>query len=137
MPFGTATKTTNKGVAIMSGRMIGATPSQAEPKYVAFGVGATSAARTAAVGDNLLSSELTEGRATGTATQQTTTVTNDTTQWVGSVTASGSRAVDESMLFDVATTGAGNNLISATFPVVNLLSGDAIQGTFKEQFVPG
>lgn len=136
MPFGTATVITNAGVAIQAKRMIGATPTQTEPKFIAMGVGATGAARTAAVGDTALSTEV-ETRATGTASNVTTTVTNDTYQAVGTVTATTGRAVDESGLFDVVTTSSGNMMISATFPVQNLLNGDSIQFTYKNKFIPG
>lgn len=133
MAFGTATVITNAGVAIQAKRMIGATPSQAEPKYVAMGVGATGAARTAVAGDTALSSEV-ETRTTGTASNVTTTVTNDTYQVVGTVAATTSRAVDEAGLFDAST--SGNLMISATFAVQNLSNGDSIQFTWKNKFVP-
>ena len=51
MPFGVATVVTNKGKDITAARLIGATPSQAEPKYVGMGTGATAATRTAAAAD--------------------------------------------------------------------------------------
>lgn len=134
MPFGTATVITNGGAAIQAKRMVAATPTQTEPKYIGMGVGATGAARTAAVGDTALSTEV-ETRATGSASTVTTTVTNDTYQCVGTVTATASRAVDEAGLFDASTTG--NLMVSATFPVQNLGNGDSIQFTFKNKFVPG
>ena len=108
------------------------TPTRNPPKFVALGVGATGAARTAAAGDTALSSELAEGRATGTESIVTTTVTNDTYQVVGTVTATGSRAVDEAGTFDASTTG--NMHVSATFPVVNLATGDSLQLTVKTKF---
>lgn len=129
MAFGTATVFTNAGRAIVTNRIIG---SGTEPKWIGLGVGATGAARTAVVADTALSSELAEGRAVGTGTRVTTSVTNDTYQTVGTVTASGSRAVDEAGTFDALTTG--NMAISATFPVVNLLNGDSLQITAKVQF---
>jgi len=134
MSFGTATVITNVGAAIQAKRMVGATPSQTEPKFVAMGVGATGAARTAAVGDTALSTEV-ETRTTGSASTVTTTQTNDTYQCVGTVTASATRAVDEAGLFDAST--SGNLMISATFAVQSLANGDSIQFTFKNKFVPG
>jgi hypothetical protein len=131
MAFGTATVFTNKGRDIVTNRIIGA---GTEPKFIALGTGATGAARTAVVADTALSTELTEGRATGTSSRVTTSVTNDTYQTVGTVTASGSRAVDEAGTFDVITTSSGNMGISATFPVVNLLLGDSLQITAKVVF---
>lgn len=131
MPFGTGTVVTNAGKAIQAKRMIGATPSQAEPKYVAIGTGATGAARTAAAGDTALSTEV-ETRTSGTGSTVTTTQTNDTHQNVGTVTATGSRVVDEAGQFDASS--SGNLHISATFPVINLGVGDSLQLTFKNQY---
>lgn len=128
MAFGTGTVLTNAGKAITTNRLKGA---GTEPYYVGVGVGATGAARTAAAADTALSSAV-ESRVVGTSTQQTTSVTNDTYQVVGTITATSARAVDESGLFDAAT--SGNMFLSATFPVVNLATGDSIQMTQKVQF---
>lgn len=131
MPFGANTTVTSKGCSIASGRMIGASPTQAEPKYVAMGVGATGAARTAAAADTALSTEV-ETRTSGTSSQVTTTVTNDTYQLVGTITATAARAVDEVGTFDASS--AGNMDISATHAVNNLSSGDSLTYTFKRKF---
>lgn len=132
MAFGTATKVTNKGVAMRADRLR-TTPATytTPPKFIGLGVGATGAARTAAVTDTVLSSELAEGRATGTESVVTTTVTGDTTQVVGTVTATGSRSVDEAGTFDASSTG--NMDVSATFAVVSLANGDSLQLTVKSQ----
>jgi hypothetical protein len=131
MPFGAATVITTIGKAMFADRVrtTPATYSNA-PKYVAMGVGATGAARTAVVGDTALSSEV-ESRTSGTESIVTTSTTGDTYQVVGTVTASASRAVDEAGLFDASSTG--NLFLSATFNVVNLSNGDSIQFTFKAQ----
>ena len=131
MPFGTATVITNAGKGVAAKRMLGATPAQAEPKYIAIGTGATGAARTAVAADTALSTEV-ETRAAGTGSTVTTTQTNDTFQEVGTVTATGARAVDEAGLFDAAS--AGNMFMSATFAVINLANGDSLQLTMKCQF---
>lgn len=131
MAFGTATVVTNKGSAIASGRMIGSSPTQAEPKFIGMGVGATGAARTAVAADTALSSEV-ETRTTGTSSQVTTTVTNDTYQLAGTVSASAGRSVDEAGTFDASS--VGNMDISATFGVITLASGDSIAFTFKRKF---
>lgn len=128
MAFGTGTVLTTAGKGITTNRIKG---SGTEPAYVGIGVGATGAARTAAVGDTALSTAV-ETRTLGTSTQQTTSVTNDTYQVVGTVTATSTRAVDEAGLFDAVS--AGNMYLSATFPVVNLASGDSIQATLKVQY---
>ena len=128
MAFGTATILTSLGRAVTTNRLKGA---GTEPSYVGVGVGATGAARTAVAADTALSTAV-ESRVAGTSTQQTTTSTNDTYQVVGTITATASRAVDEAGLFDAST--AGNMYLSATFPVVNLSSGDSIQATLKVQY---
>lgn len=131
MPFGTATVVTNGGKAIAAKRHLGASPAQAEPKFIGIGTGATTAARTAVAGDTALSTEV-ETRATGTESVVTTTVTNDTMQIVGTVTATTTRAVTECGTFDAST--VGNMGISATIATINLVSGDSVQLTFKWQF---
>ena len=131
MAFGTATVTTNTGKAIAAKRLTGgSSPSQAEPHYMAIGVGATGAARTASAADTALSSEVSRTGANN-GTTVTTTQTNDTYQVVQSFTASAPWAVDEAALFDASS--AGNTFMSATFPVVNLQSGDSIQLTTQVQ----
>src|SRR5579872_2894646 len=131
MPFGTGSVVTNVGKAIIAKRMFGATPAQAEPKYIAMGVGATGAGRTAAAGDTALSTEV-ETRTAGSGSTVTTTNTNDTYQNTGTVTATASRAVDEAGTFDASS--SGNMLTSFTFPVVGLFGGDSIAFTVQVQF---
>jgi hypothetical protein len=131
MPFGTATVVTNKGKGMLADRLR-TTPATYTnpPKFVAMGTGATGAARTAVAGDTALSTEV-ETRTSGTESTVTTTQTGDTYQSVGTVTATATRAVDEAGLFDASSTG--NMGLSATFPVINLASGDSIQFTAKIQ----
>lgn len=130
--FGTATVVTNRGKAMAADR-IRTTPGTFTnpPKFIAIGVGATGAARTAAVTDTALSTEV-ETRASGTESVVTTTVTSDTYQAVGTITATAARSVDESGTFDAST--VGNMAESATFPVVSLAIGDSLQLTWKYQF---
>jgi hypothetical protein len=128
MPFGTATVVTNLGFAVAAKRLIGSTPSQVEPNFSAIGTGATGAARTAVAADTALSTQV-ETRVAGTSSTVTTTQTNDTYQVVTTHTATATRAVDESGLFDASS--AGNMFTSATHPVVILASGDSLQNTWK------
>jgi hypothetical protein len=132
MPFGTATISTNKMKAMLADRLR-TTPATytTAPKWIGIGTGATGAARTAVVGDTALSTEV-ETRAVGTESVVTTSVTGDTMQVVGTITATAGRAVDEAATFDQLAAG-GNIGISATFPVINLLTGDSLQLTMKEQ----
>lgn len=132
MPFGTATVLTDKGKAITADR-VRTTPATytTAPKYIAMGVGATGAGRTAAAADTALSTEV-ETRTAGTESVVTGTVTGDTYQSVGTITATATRVVDESGLFDAST--AGNMYTSATFAVINLASGDSIQFTWRVRY---
>ncbi len=131
MPFGTATVITTIGKAIIADR-IRTTPATYTnaPRHIGIGVGATTAARTAAVGDTALSTQV-ESRVAGTESTVTTTTTGDTYQSVGTVTATAARAVDEAGLFDAAS--AGNMFLSATFAAVNLANGDSLQITARCQ----
>jgi hypothetical protein len=131
MPFGSGNVITTIGKAMFADRVRGTPATYSNPpKYVAIGVGATGAARTAAVGDTALSTEV-ETRTAGTESVQTTTTAGDTMRVVGTVTASANRAVDEAALFDASS--VGNLFFSATFAVINLTSGDSLQLTFNSQ----
>jgi hypothetical protein len=127
-----ATVFANAGKAIVSGRLIGATPSQAEPKYLAWGTGAG----TSAVADTTLFTETAqEARTTCTTTQVTTTLTNDTFQAVGTITvATAAKTITNAGLFDVTTASAGNMLMKTDFTGIALNVGDSIQFTMKLQF---
>jgi hypothetical protein len=132
--FGTATVITIKGKAMLADRLR-ASPGTytVSPHWVAMGVGATGAARTAVAADTALSTE-TETRVVGTESVVTTTQTGDTYQLTGTITATSNRAVDEAGTFDQLAVG-GNMFLSATFPVINLLSAnpDSIAFTDKCQ----
>lgn len=137
-----ATVLTNAGRAVLTGRLIGSTPSQAEPKYVAWGT----AAGTAAVTTTFLFTEVSQTgastgtRVTGTASQTTTSVTNDTYQVVATLTntSGGALTVTNAGLADLATiaqnSGSGNFLIIGDFTGIPLANNDQIQFTFKLQF---
>lgn len=129
MPFGSATIITRGGFSIIANR-ISNSPTVASPRYVAMGVGATGAARTAAASDTALSSEV-ESRATGIESQVTTTETGDTYQCVGVITATADRDVDEAALFNA--NAAGTMFLSATFTVIPLSTNDSLQLTCKCQ----
>jgi hypothetical protein len=129
MAFGTATVITNGGLGIIANRIQG-TPTVASPKFVAMGVGATGAGRTAAKTDTALSTEV-ESRATGSESQVTTTQAGDTYQCVGVITASASRNVDEAGLFNAST--SVTMFLSSTFAVFALNTNDSLQLTCKCQ----
>lgn len=104
------------------------------PKYLQWGTG-SGAAKTANV---VTTTSTTEARTDGTASRVTTTVTNDTYQVVGSITAAGTRAITEVGVFDAAGSGSpptgGNMCIYGDFSVINLGTGDSIQFTVKVAF---
>jgi hypothetical protein len=81
----------------------------------------------------------TEARVAASMSQVTTTVTNDTMQATGTITAAGTRAITEVGLFDAAGTGSpptgGSMDVYGDFTVVNLSSGDSIAFTVKVSFV--
>jgi hypothetical protein len=115
----------NAGRAILTNRLKGA---GTEPLFVAWGIGAGTAQPT----DTALSSESGEARVAGTSSIVTTTVTNDTYQVVGTLTASGPRTITNCGLFDAET--AGNLFVKSDFPGLALNAGDSIQLTQKLQF---
>lgn len=131
MAFAVATVLTNKGKALFADRAR-TTPGTytTSPKWIGIGTGATGAARTAVAADTALTTEV-ETRAVGTESTVTTSQTGDTYQTQGTVSITGTRAVDESGMFDAITTG--NMITSATLSIINLLNGDSLQLTWKVQ----
>ncbi|HYW86272.1 MAG TPA: hypothetical protein VFB50_00770 [Chloroflexota bacterium] len=122
------------GKAILSGRMIGATPAQTEPHFIGWGTGAGAGA--AASTD--LSTPAPEARANGTSTQATVTVTNDTHQVVGTITATAGRTITNVGIFDAAGSGSppSGGVLYAIFDGLSqaLNSGDSIQFTARVTF---
>jgi hypothetical protein len=127
-----ATVKTNAGKAITAGRMIGATPTQAEPKFYGLGTGAGTAANT----DTTLFTEIAGTRPTATTSQTTTTVTNDTYHGVATYTeAAGPRTITNGGNFDQAATGGGNLNVKGDFAASAVLqTGDSLQLTIDEKF---
>lgn len=130
-----ATVLTTSGKGIVTGRMIGgASPSQAEPKFIGIGSGAG----TAAVGDTTLSTEYTNGtwsgyaRTSNAGTQTTISVANDTVQWTGTFTAPASETVTNAGNFDAST--VGNLCVHGDFTGVALNTNDSLQITIQIQF---
>lgn len=121
-----ATVFTDAGKAIVTNRLKGA---GTEPVHVAWGTGAG----TAAAADTTLFTEASEARTSGTSTQQTTTVTSDTYQVVGTITVAGSgKTITNAGLFDAATTG--NLFMKGDFTGIALNVGESIQFTMKVVF---
>lgn len=121
---------TNVGHAAANGRMSNQ-GSYSPFVNLAIGTGTTAAAAT----DTALQTEITTGggaRGAATATQVTTTVTNDTTQLVKTWTFSSTFAVTEEGILDSATTG-GSLLAHQVFSAINVANGDSLQVTHKYQ----
>lgn len=102
----TTTVVTTCGDSIVSARMIGTSPTQAEPKILGWGLGGVAGGPfTAARSDVAPFDEAPETRVTGTSSQATTTTTNDTYQVVGTITCvqGGGETIAEVFLSDSAT----------------------------------
>jgi len=124
----------NAGRAVVSARLYGT----ASAAYGAIGLG-TGTTAFAATDTTLETEKKTDGTAASgvhaiasgsvTASSVTTTITNDTAQFVGTATFTASLAVTESGLFNADTNGT--LLARQTFSAVNVVSGDSIQFTWK------
>lgn len=115
----------NAGRAIITNRLNGAGTT---PQYVAWGTGAG----TAAVSDTTLFTEAAETRVFGTVTRPTTSVTNDTFQVAGTLTAAAGKTITNAGVFDAST--SGNLFVKSDFTGVALNTGDGISFTFSVQF---
>lgn len=96
--------------------------------YIAIGTGTTAAA----AGDTTLQTEITTGggaRALATLTRVTTTVTNDTAQFVLTFAFTATFAVTEAGV--LSASAAGTLLCRQVFSAVNVVSGDSLQVTYK------
>ena len=99
-------------------------------KYIGWGEG---------TGQGVTSTDLAnaadEARTNGTDSAQTTTTTGDTFRVVGTVTATGARAITEVAVFDGAGSGTpptGDNMaIYGDFSVINLATADSITFTIN------
>lgn len=95
--------------------------------FIGWGTGAG----TAAEGDSsLFTEETTDGRVVATLARLTTTVTNDTTQFVGTITASAARNITNAGVFDQNDPG-GTLIVKADHATVPLVSGDSIEYDFR------
>lgn len=113
------------GLAIMTNLLTGLGDS---PKYVAWGTGTTEAAPT----DTGLETPAAEARTSGTATQETTTTTDDTYKVVGLITCTGTaKAITEVAIYDADA--LGNGFMHANFAVINVDVGDSINFTISNQ----
>jgi hypothetical protein len=121
---------TNVGHAAGNGR-ISNQGSYSAMVNLAIGTGTQGTPATASA----LSAEITTlggARGAATATQVTTTVTNDTTQLVKTWTFTGTLAITEECIIDNATSG-GNMMAYQSFSAINVVSTDQLTVTHKYQ----
>ena len=118
-----ATVLTNTGKAKMIDGVYGT--ALTAPTYVDWGTGTNAAA----AADTALQTAGGESRTNGTKSKTTTTVTNDTYQVVGTITATAGKTITEAGLFDAAT--VGNMYVRGVFTGIVLSTGDGIQFTIQ------
>lgn len=129
-----ATVLVNAGRAIITNRILGG---GTEPKYIGWGTSAGTAAATDTTlfGEKDVDLSSTSGtRTTGTGSQVTTSVTNDTVQHTGTRTATGAGTVTNAGTWDNATIGSGNLFVKGDFTGIGLATNDSIAFTVKLQF---
>ena len=118
-------KVTNIGLGIITALL-----ASSANKHVHWGTGTTAAAPTQTA---LVTPSSDETRASGTQTQVTTSVANDTYQVVATLTcASAAKAITEVGVFSAAT--GGSMYSRNAFDAINLAVGDSIQFTIKSQY---
>lgn len=96
--------------------------------FIGVGTGVTAATAT----DTQLGTEVVDSgliRAASTGTLVTTTVANDTAQFVKQFSVTASKAVTESAVFNALSTG--KMLCRQTFSAINVANGDTLQITWK------
>jgi hypothetical protein len=121
---------TNKGFANVTAALVAYA---SLPKYVGWGTGSGQSASSTD-----LATAANESRVTGSASQTTTTVTNDTYQVTATLTAGGARSITEVAIFDAAGSGnppsGGNMDLYGDFSVITLATNDSIAFTYKTKF---
>lgn len=92
--------------------------------YVGWGTGAGTAAKT----DTTLFTEASETRVATTDSQPS----SNTMQWLGTITADGTKTITNAGIFDAST--SGNLIVKSDFTGVALNASDSIQFTFQLTF---
>lgn len=90
---------------------------------IAWGTGVGTAAK----GDTTLFTEASEARVAATTSQPAA----DTNQWVGTITADGTKTITNAGLFDAAA--SGNLIVKGDFSGIALTAGDKIEFTITLQ----
>lgn len=118
---------TNAGIA----NTVTALIAQATDKFLTWGTGTGQTASSA--GPATPAAPTTATAVTGTQSQVTTTVTNDTLQVVGTITATGTVAITEVGLGTSSSAGTAMTQYHS-FSAINLVSGDSIAFTIKRKY---
>ncbi len=120
----------NNGLANITAALVAASV----VKFLQWGTGSAAAASANVV----TTTTTTEARTTGSPSQVTTTVTNDTYQVTGTITAAGARSITEVGVFDAIGSGSpptgGNMDIYGDFTAIALATGDSIAFTIQTKF---
>lgn len=128
----------NVGKAITAARHVGSTPSQAEPKYIQWGTGTS----TALVSDTGIQTTTgtTESRTTGTISAVAGAQGNSKVQVTGTITAIGTPTIAEVALYDAAGSGSpptgGVCWVHASHGSTVLAAGESIAYTITVDFTP-
>ncbi len=117
----------NAGLAWLASALSGAQATPSNMKYVAIGTGTA----TAVAGDTALGGEV-ETRVAGTQSLTTVDTANDGYLCVGTQNITANRAVTEVGLFSAST--SGSLLARQIFSVMNMVSGDSLQTTWRIDF---
>ncbi len=116
----------NEGISYVAGLLEGANTTDFD--YMAIGTGTVAAAAT----DTSLGAQVMINATTNSLT--TTTVTNDTAQWVATFNFTSSYAITEAGLYNGSTGGTTNILLShQVFSAINVSNGDSLQITWRVQ----
>lgn len=119
---------TRSGDAVASGRMIGTTPTQAEPLNLGWGTGGvgTGSPYTAAKTDVAQFGPSAENRTAGTSSQVTTTFTSDTYQVSGTITSLSAQTIAEVCLSDSASKPFTTTVAAGASTVIGSSSNTAL-----------
>ena len=120
----------NEGKAIITAALVGLGASA--PTYAAWGTGTGQTETSTDLAAKAAPTTVTA--VTGTDSQQTTTVTNDTYRLVATITAGSTLAITEAGSFNNATIASGDFFQYGDFSTINVTSGDSIEFTFNCKF---
>lgn len=124
----------DQGMEITTDRLLDS-PNGNQPQWIDWGTGVTPAAAADTV---LETPKDDEARTVGVMTQETTSVTDDTLQVVGTIVcAVVGAAITECGLFTHLTSTTGFLYLRATFDAINVLVGNSIEFTIKVKYDQG